>query len=300
MQTHTVTRSSIGRWFPWMSLALLSWTSFASAVTAWRCNACTQAQYDALAQSKARTARDYVYIYDFPNDHFRKYLIGREPKLDGGYDSFAFPGVPAISEQQWFETARETWALNGQNVNSLQSRATVSIDDMSSVPVRTRNADAYGIVAAGAHQVDLMTCMASNCYGAASDSKSTVNGNIAKLLDAAAGIEFSDHPVSLGVTVTLHNGSQVIFEWAPPASQPLLTFARDANHNAIPLQASQLTDPSPPYGSVFTFDRYHTDLDGFVQLARSYGVPVVNMGKGLTVACTTTPHGRQCEVRPNE
>jgi len=281
-----------------MSFALLSWTPMARAMTAWQCSLCTQAQYDSLAQSKAPTTTTPIYIYDFPNNHFKKYAVDREPRLGGGYDYFAIPLTPPASEQQWFDTARNTWALNGQNANALKYQVSMSIDDMPTVPTGTRNSDAYDIVGTSSRQYDIMTCIMRGCY-VGGGINPTVNANILELLNAAAGIIFSNNPISLKITITLHNGSQVIFDWTPPAIQPLLTFAWDANHNAIPLQASHLTNPSLPYGYIFHFDQYHNDLNSFIQLAQSYGVPVVNVGNGWTVACVTTPQGRRCEVRPN-
>jgi len=104
-----------------MVLAVVGWTATAAATTAYNCNACTEVQYGQTAQSHASTAGAYVHVYDFANNHFRKYNVDREPRLGGGYDYFAIPTIPTAAEQNFFDTARATWVLNGQNANSLKT-----------------------------------------------------------------------------------------------------------------------------------------------------------------------------------
>jgi len=101
--------------------------------------------------------------------------------------------------------------------------------------------------------------MMSGCYGVGGGTNATITTNILQLLNAAAGILFSNNPISVRLTITMTNGSQVVFEWIPPAARPILTFAVDANHNPIPLNAQQLINPSPPYGYLFSCDDYHDD-----------------------------------------
>ena len=285
------------------TMALLSAASAttAAAATAYHCNACSESQYTSSAVSRAQAAgqaHGVVYIYDFANNHFRKYNVEREPGAGGAYLYSALMTYPTAPEQHRFDLAREAWNLNGHTSQSLKVTENVPVGSMRDIPPRTGNANAYGVVMGSAQQSDIRACILNQCFNSNENVNPTVLENVLGILSDAAGILFNNNPVSLKVIVTMNDGSQVTFEWNPPASQPVVTFAIDSNGNAIPLTASQLTSPAPPYGSVFDFSQNHSDLNSFVLLANSHGVPVA-VGSGWIVACVGVAGDRHCVAQPN-
>ena len=248
-------------------------SAIAAGALASGCTGCTEAQY---AQVAHNLHNGNWVVYDFANNHLRKYSVTSEPAAGGGLTYFADPIGVTAAEQARFDLARPLWNVH---LHSLAYHRGIHASDMNGVQLKSNTGNGYDVILDGGIQHDMIQCMMTRCdLDPAQQVNETVARDFITLMNDVNGIVFKDHPISFTLTVTMNDGSTATFEWKA-GSAPVLTEVTNSSGTPIPQTVSQLGNPQSPYGNRYDFDGHHEDLPNFVNyLQERFNVSVTAGG----------------------
>lgn len=296
-------------------VSLAARCAHAAAPTAWLCNGCTEAQFDAAALARATSnaqAHGNVWQYDFNASKLRKYEVEREPVAGGGYLYSVWRVAPASAEQVHFSAAIDAWIDTNH-----QMKSTVVIDPANSPPgspaypaqVTTFINDPnnhqgfYGIVTTPQMQLHLSTyagAWMAHYIGAAGDPAAI---SVWDFLQMDEQLRYSAiaHNTSLTVVISMPGGGKATLRLqqdASGAAKWTLVKLIDRNNIDVPMTPGEV---APHNGTTtnYNFGQNPGDIAPFEwYLVHGMNVPVVHVS-GWTVACTGSAAGTHCVAQPN-
>lgn len=282
------------------ALIILGLGSNAYAVpVAHNCNSCTSQQIRQMALTYAPSAfasGSAIYIYDFTNDSFAKFMPTREPSGGGQFTYEVIHQQLAGWEQNYFDASRGAWVETAHAMHqgfvidpSNPHSGDPGFPSQVSSFILSDPSGFYGIARNSAMQNYLKDYANSwmNHYVGATNGFT----DLWSALNLAASFvwEGQNH---LGVTFTIvvPGGDQVVITLTsnPGSNNPTWSVVsmRDRNNNDVPMTPDQAAPPD--FGeNMYSFNLYQQDLTQFLYyLDHVLHIPV-QQGEhgGWTVGC---------------
>lgn len=252
-------------------LYLFSASSSAQDVKVHPCNACSDAQMEAVATSKGVGIK---YIYDLSSAVIVGYEVTREDYVAGQWTLVASPFVPESWMVSQYLGVQQFYNQSGNSLHGTMAAAVPSAagDSVNAYDVTGSSVDRNRVTDSLANNPKLVFTSVMASFGRAI---------------RLSGIVTPD--VALTTTVNFPDGSRVIykFNWDTKKWEYVEGTAVDSNGNSIPESPSDFVNGAVGRGE-FDFSRPGgnlNDIQDWINRASAAGITVV--GNGVRYACVT-------------
>jgi len=293
--------------------------AFGALPVAYPCSGCTEAQFDAAAQTRAQASGSFhgnIRLYDFAQNKLHKYEFQRDPREGGGYIWTTWRITPTADETDFFSKTVNAWidtnhamqTTVGIGASGGPSGSPPFPQSVANFIVSGSNPNGfYGLANTPQYQNTLSsyaTAWLANYAHVQNANPATVS--TWDLLIAVAQMQFSNSPPpTLTVVMDIVGGGKMTLtlKFEGDVSAPAhwnFTKLVDKNDIEVPLTKD---DVAPNDGSTrnYDFTQSPNDWKPFSHYVE-YGVsvPVTYNPNTHIVACAKAPDGtKRCVVAPH-